>query len=151
MSESISQQTPARPRSVAAATAKHWNLVVWFAVLGGPLAWAAQFVANLFLILFSCNGPARSPLPVHTLAIAVGATGLVVALASSGVALWLYRATAADREMSHQVIRGFGGRPVRTARVHFLAIVGITVNFLVIAIIVMTTVGTPQLLSCQQS
>ena len=151
MSESASQSVTTEARSRTAAPTRHWNLVVWFAVLGGPLAWGAQFVTNLFLTLFHCDVPVHSSLPLHPLGIAVGVAGLVVALLSLGVALWLYRVTVADREMSQMVIRGFGGKPVSTARVHFLAIVGITVNFLVIAIIIMTTVGTPELISCQQS
>ena len=126
------------------------NLTVWFGVLGGPLAWAAQFVANLFLSFYQCGAGARASVPLHALQIVLGVAGLVVALASTAVSTWLFRETVGDRELSLKVIRGFGGKPP-LARVHFLAIVGLTVNFLVIAIIVMTTVGSPVLLDCRQS
>ena len=128
----------------------HSNFVVWFGVLGGPLAWAAQFVASLFLSFFECGAEARGSVPLHALQIALGVAGLLVALASATVATWLFRATVGERELSLKVIRGFGGEPP-IGRVHFLAIVGLTVNFLVIAIIVMTTIGGPVLLDCRQS
>jgi hypothetical protein len=128
----------------------HSNLAVWFGVLGGPLAWATQFVANLFLSFFECGAEARGSVPLHALQITLGVAGLLVALASTAVATWLYRETVGDRELSRKVIRGFGGEPP-VARVHFLAIVGLTVNFLALAIIVMTTIGSPVLLDCRQS
>lgn len=129
---------------------RHSDLAVWFGVLGGPLAWAAQFVANLFLSFFQCGAEARASVPLHALQLALGVAGLLVALASTAVAARLFRATVGDRELSLKVIRGFGGEPP-LARVHFLAIVGLTVNFLALAIIVMTTIGSPVLLDCRQS
>lgn len=126
------------------------NLAVWFGVLGGPLAWAAQFVVNLFLDFFQCGAQARASVPLHALQIVLGVAGLLVALASAAVAARLFRDTVGDRELSLKVIRGFGGEPP-LARVHFLAIVGLTVNFLALAIIVMTTIGSPVLLDCRQS
>ncbi|MGH2842426.1 MAG: hypothetical protein ACRDKL_02405 [Solirubrobacteraceae bacterium] len=131
-------------------TTSYSNLAVWFGVLGGPLAWAAQFVSNLFLAFFECGVEARASVPLHTLQIALGVAGLLVALASTAVATRLFRETVRERELSLKVIRGFGGEPP-LARVHFLAIVGLTVNFLALAIIVMTTIGSPALLACRQS
>ena len=127
------------------------NLVVWFGVVGGSAAWAIQFVTNLFLTFYDCGAEARSSVALHPIQTAVGVGALVVGLASTAVAAWLFHDTRHDhREMSLKVIRGFGGEPP-LARVHFLAIVGLTVNFLVIAIIVMTTIGSPVLLDCRQS
>jgi len=124
--------------------------LIWFGVLGGPLAWASQFVANLGVTLFRCDEPGRWELPLHLLQVLIGAAGAAVALASSFVAVQLYRATARDRELSLRVRRGFGGEPP-VGRIHFLAIVGLVVNFLALAIIVMTLVGGPALVVCQQS
>ena len=123
--------------------------MVWFGVLGGSLAWAVQFVTALFLTFFDCGAGQRS-LPLHPLQAAIGVVGILIALASSAVATWLFRDTRQPPETSLKVIRGFGGEPP-LARVHFLAIVGLTVNFLALAIIVMTTVGSPELLDCRQS
>lgn len=131
-------------------TAERSNLFVWFGVLGGPLAWASQFVANLFVTYFNCASSGRWVLPEHALQIILGCAGLVVALSSTAVAIRLFRDTRTVPELSQQVIRGFGGEPP-LSRIHFLAIVGLTVNFLAIAIIVMTTIGNPQLDLCRQS
>ena len=128
----------------------HSNLVVWFGVLGGSLAWGAQFAVNLFLTFFDCGAQARSSIPLHSIQTAVGVAAIVVGLASTAVAAWLYHDTRQAREMSLKVIRGFGGEPP-LARVHFLAIVGLTVNFLSLAIVFMTTIGSPELLNCRQS
>lgn len=126
------------------------NLVVWFGVAGGSVAWAVQFVTNLFLTFFDCGAEARASVALHPIETAVGIAALVVGLASTAVAAWLFRDTRRAREMSLEVIRGRGGEPP-LARVHFLAIVGLTVNFLSLAIVVLTTIGSPQLLNCQQS
>jgi hypothetical protein len=126
------------------------NLIVWFGVLGGPLAWGAQFSVSLFLTFFECGAAARRELPMHTVQVALGIAAIVVGLVSTAVAGWLFRDTRRDRELSLQVIRGFGGAPP-LGRIHFLAIVGLTVNFLALAIVAMTTIGGPELLNCRQS
>ena len=126
------------------------NLVVWFGVLGGSVAWAVQFVTSLFLTFYDCGAGARATVQLHPIQVALGVAAIIVGLASTGVAAWLYRDTRRAREMSLQVIRGFGGEPP-LARIHFLAIVGLTVNFLSLAIVVMTTIGSPELLNCRQS
>jgi hypothetical protein len=130
--------------------AAHSNLVVWFGVLGGSIAWAVQFVTNLFLTFYNCGDAARSLVALHPIQTVVGAAAIIVGLASTAVAAWLFRDTRQAREMSRKVIRGFGGDPP-LARVHFLAIVGLTVNFLALAIVLMTTIGSPELLNCRQS
>lgn len=126
------------------------NLVVWFGVLGGSVAWAVQFVTSLFLTFYDCGPEARATVQLHPIQVALGVAAIIVGLASTAVAAWLYRDTRRARAMSLQVIRGFGGEPP-LARVHFLAIVGLTVNFLSLAILVMTTIGSPELLNCRQS
>lgn len=126
------------------------NLVIWFGVAGGSVAWVVQFVASLFLTFYDCGAGARASVSLHPIETALGIAAIVVGLASTAVAAWLFRDTRRAREMSLEVIRGRGGEPP-LARVHFLAIVGLTVNFLSLAIVVLTTIGSPQLLNCQQS
>lgn len=126
------------------------NLAVWFGVLGGPLAWAVQFVASLFLTFYNCGAEAHSSVQLHPIEVALGIAAILIGLASIAVAAWLFHDTRRARETSLQVIRGFGGEPP-LARIHFLAIVGLTVNFLALAIVVMTTIANPQLLNCRQS
>lgn len=125
------------------------NLLLWFGVLGGPLAWATQFVANLYLSFARCDS-GRWHLPIHVWQIGLSTGALVVGLAAFAVATRLYRQTADVDGISQQVLRGFGGHPP-AARVHFLAICALVVNLLTLIIIVMTGIGAPLLSVCQQS
>jgi len=127
------------------------NLVVWFAVVGGAGAWAAQFVANLAFTFAQCDQPvARWTLPVHTWEIALSAAAAIVAAAAEATALRLFRSTQGIDEAARHERRGDGVHPP-LGRVQFLSQVGLTVNFLALAIIVMTGVGAPLLPVCQQS
>ena len=127
------------------------NLVLWFGVVGGPAAWAIQFVVNLAFTFAQCNQPAaRWQLPVHGWEIVTAAVGVSIGLASTGVSLWLYLRTFAIGDVSEEERRGEGSAPP-IGRIHFLSIVGLTVNFLALAIMVMTGIGAPLLPICQQS
>jgi hypothetical protein len=126
------------------------NLVLWFGVLGGGLAWLAQFVINLAFSFAQCNAPAgRWHLPVRGLQIGLSAAGVAVGLASMGVSLWLYLFTYQFRHVAQDERRGKGSPPP-TGRVNFLAVVGLTVNSLALAIMIMTGIGAPLLTICRQ-
>ena len=124
--------------------------LVWFGVLGGPLAWAAQFVANLAVGFAECDIPGRWHLPVHLVGVMLSIAAVGIGLAALAVSAQLFRRTDAIDGLREQVVRGFGGEPP-AARIHFLAIVGLTVDGLALAIIVMTGIGAPILTLCQQS
>ena len=127
------------------------NLVVWFGVLGGGTAWLCQFAINLAFSFAQCNAPAdRWHLPVRSLQIAVSAAGVAVGLLSAGVALWLYLYTYQFRHVPRAERRG-EGTPAPTGRINFLAVVGLTVNLLALAIMIMTGIGAPLLKICRQS
>jgi len=128
------------------------NLLVWFGVLGGAFAWLAQFVAGYAFGIAQCYDPAsRWDIPVHRWqgGLAVGA--LLIGLASFAVALRLFlRTRGSENEIFDPVARGDTTRePV--GRVQFLAMLGLTVNPLAIAIIVMDGIGAPLLALCHQS
>lgn len=125
--------------------------LVWFGVLGGPIAWAVQFLANLYFTWAQCNAPAgRWQIPVHGWQIGLSVAAVVITLISMGVALWLYLYTFQFKHVPQAERRGKGSPPP-TGRISFLAVVGLTVNFLSLAIIVMTGIGAPLLPVCQQS
>jgi hypothetical protein len=125
--------------------------VIWFGVLGGPVAWAIQFVANLAFTFAQCNAPpGRWQLPVHGWGIALSAAAVVVGLSAMGISVWLFRRTFNVDHVAEAERRG-DGSPPPTGRINFLATVGLTVNFLALAIIVMTGIGAPLLSVCQQS
>lgn len=127
------------------------NRFVWFAVLGGPVAWAVQFVVNLYFTWAQCNAPVgRWDIPVHGWQIGLSAVAAGVTLVSMAVALWLYLYTFQFKHVPQAERRGEGTAPP-TGRISFLATVGLTVNFLSLAIIVMTGIGAPLLPVCQQS
>ena len=116
------------------------NRLVWFGVVGGAAAWAAQFVVGLQLGLARCESPnARFQIPVHAWAIGLAASAVVVAVLAEMAAIVVFRAT---RQLEH---------PPSARRIHFLAEVGLAVNPLVLTIAVMGGVGVPLLPLCHQS
>ncbi len=116
------------------------NALVWFGVLGGSVAWAVQFVANLAFSFAQCNQPTnRWQLPVHAWQIGLGLGAIAIGLAAEAVSLRIYLRTK-DADNAPPL-----------GRIQFLSVVGLTVNFLSLAIIVMTTIGAPLLEVCRQS
>ena len=126
------------------------DLVVWFGVLGGGLAWATQFVTGLAFTFAQCNQTdERTNLPVQSWQTALAGAGVLVGLASMVTAARIYRASAVG-EIPEHLRRGDDARPP-VGRINFLATVGLVVNSLALAIMVMTAVGAPLLQLCQQS
>jgi hypothetical protein len=125
--------------------------LLWFGVLGGALAWVTQFVVGLQFTFAQCNSPAgRWQLPVQTWQSALAAAGVVVGLAATVVSWRIYHATSEVDDVAEHERRGEGFAPP-VGRINFLATVGLLVNFLAIAIMVMTAIGAPLLRVCQQS
>jgi hypothetical protein len=120
-------------------SARPSNILVWFGVLGGALAWAGQHVAGIALGWDRCNPPGGRPVPFHALAVAIAVVGVAIAAAAELVALLIFRAT-----------RGTGNHPP-VGRIHFLSVVALTVNPLALAIMVLSGVGSAVLSLCTQS
>ncbi len=125
------------------------NVLAWFSVLGGPVAWATQHVAGFGIAQAQCN-PGVGQIPVHPLDAAFSAVALAVAVCAEGSSIWLFVRTGQSREVRSKVLRGFGGEPP-VARLQFLAVVGIVGNLLAILIIVFTGVAAPLHAICRQS
>ncbi len=125
------------------------SLLVWFAVGGGASAWAIQFVIGLAFGFAECNQVGRG-IPVHTWQAAVATVAAMIALASIAAGLWLFRNTYRVGDVFGEERRG-DGAPPPVGRIHFLALVGLTVNVLALAIIVMDGVGAPLLPVCEQA
>jgi hypothetical protein len=125
--------------------------LVWFGVLGGAVAWAAQFVAGLMFTFAQCNAPpGRWELPVQTWQSALAIAGVVVGLAATAVCVRLYRRTRAPGNIAATERLGRGSPPP-VGRINFLATTGLLVNALALAIMIMTAIGAPLLRLCQQS
>jgi hypothetical protein len=125
------------------------SLVVWFAVGGGATAWAAQHVVGIAFGFAQCDQVGRG-VPVHAAQAAVAAVAAVIDLASIAAGLWLFRNTYHLGDVAAEERRGDGSAPP-IGRIHFLAVCGLTVNVLALAIIVMDGIGAPLLSLCQQS
>ncbi|MFZ0088528.1 MAG: hypothetical protein WAL63_03410 [Solirubrobacteraceae bacterium] len=135
--------------TTSSTTPSTWLL--WFGVLGGAGAWVIQFAANLYFTFAQCNQPTqRWNLPIHGWQVGLSLLALAVGTASTLVSLRIFRSTYEIDDADAQELRGDGTAPP-LGRVHFLALVGLTVNFLALAIIVMTGIGAPLLPVCQQS
>jgi hypothetical protein len=121
------------------------NGLVWFGVLGGPVAWAAQFLFAMQFGLARCESPnARFQFPVHTISAVLGGVGVLVAVLAEVAAIAVFRATRSDQHTQTAA-------EITSGRLRFLAAVGMTVNPLTMTISAMVAVGVPLLGLCRQS
>jgi hypothetical protein len=119
-------------------TMRRQNAIAWFAVLGGAVAFTTQFVFGMQLGLARCEPPAtRFRPPVDAWAIGLAAAAAVVVLLAGLASIAIFRATRDEKG--------------RAERIHFLAVIGMTVNPLLLVLVVMDGVGVPVLTVCQQS
>lgn len=123
--------------------------LVWFALGGGACAWAVQFVIGLAFGFAECNQVGRG-LPIHTWQAVVAGVAAIVNLTSIATCIWLLRNTYHVGDVAGQERRG-DGAPPPVGRIHFLAVCGLTVNVLALAIIIMDGIGAPLQSLCQQA
>jgi hypothetical protein len=123
------------PRSAASP-------VMWYAVVGAPLAWAAEFALGYWATQGACSVPGKSwDVRLNAWGIALMALAFVIALGAGLTAVALFRGTRGE---------DVEGSPP-AGRVRFLATVGMTVTVLFTFIIVMTGLGIVILPNCHQS
>jgi len=127
------------------------TLLVWFAFAGGAVAWALQFVAGLAFSFAQCDPPpGRWHVPVQQWQVGLAIGGLLLGIASTAAAVQIFRRTFRLGDMFGMERRGDGSQPP-LGRIHFLAICGLVVNFLVMTIVVLDAVGTALHGLCQQT
>jgi hypothetical protein len=122
------------------ATPTSRSLLVWYGVLGAPIAWAASHVIGWLVTETACSTAGSGwQLSVNawsaTLLVAAGAT----AAGAEAAAIWSFRAT-----------RG-AGEDLPGARLHFLAVIGILLGVLFLTLIVISAIGSIALTECIQS
>jgi hypothetical protein len=117
------------------------RLMAAVAVAGAPLAWAAQHVIGFGITQAGCEkAGTRWGVPIDTLVIGVTAVGAAVAVLACVCAVLVFRATW-----------GAGAKgPPPDGRLHFLAIAAMVVSPLLLAIMLMSGVGTVVLSGCHQ-
>ena len=116
---------------------------MWFGVAGGAVAFTIEFVAGLAFSFAQCaNGTTtRWHIPVRDWQIGLAVGGFVIGIASTVVAAMIFRRTYRIGDIFGEERRGDGSAPP-LGRIHFLAIVGLTVNVLVLTIMAMHALGT---------
>ena len=123
---------------------KRAGLFAWLGVLGPPFAWALQHVAGYSVGLADCPDNTRGPgwsVPVDGLTIAIGGATAIVAVLCGLAAVAAWRATR-DADDSDAPPAG---------RVHFLAVIGMTITPLFMAMILMSSAGAVAANGCVQS
>lgn len=116
--------------------------VLWYAVLGAAVAWALQFGAGYWFTEAKCSVAGQHwGIAVRAWVLGIGIAALLVALGSGATAVALYLRTR-DAEEDDAPPPG---------RIQFLAVVGIAVCPLFVAMIAMTTAGLLALYPCTQS
>jgi hypothetical protein len=115
-------------------------ILLWFGLLGPPLAWTFQHVAGFALTDAACSGPGPRPeFTVDAWLIVVAAVGAAIALLGELAAIAMFRRTRDAPEEPP------------ASRVHFLSVVAMTIGPLFLAIILMSGLGSILLSACHQS
>jgi heme/copper-type cytochrome/quinol oxidase subunit 2 len=116
--------------------------IMWFGVLGAPLAWGVEFGVGYWMTQTGCSVPGREwSLDQNVVGVVLMAACFVVAAAAGATAVAMFRGTRENEEDDAPP----------AGRVHFLAAVGMTVTVLFLFIIVMTGLGIVILPDCHQS
>jgi hypothetical protein len=120
------------------------ELLAWVGALGPPFVWAGQHVAGLALGLADCPdntvGPGWS-VPVNAATIVVGGAAATLAVLCGLAAVVAWRATR-DADDTDAPPAG---------RTHFLAVIGMTITPLFLAMILMSSAGAIAAQGCVQS
>jgi hypothetical protein len=116
--------------------------LLWFAVLGAPLAWVAEFAIGYWATQTDCSVPGHGwDVHLNAWGIVLMAAAFLVSMGAGLTAVGLFRGTQ-DAEVEGSPPEG---------RVRFLSIIGMTVTVLFTFIIVMTGLGIVILPNCRQS
>jgi hypothetical protein len=114
-------------------------LLLWFALFGPPLAWTFQHITGYALTEAACSGPGRRPeFAVDVWLIVVVGAGAAIAILGEIAAVVMFRRTRDAPEEPPP------------SRVHFLAVVAMTIGPLFLAIILMSGLGSILLTACRQ-
>lgn len=115
------------------------EILQWYALLGGPLAWATQHVVGFFVSDGACNA-AHVPAPA-TFEILLAVLAAAAVAAAELAALTVWRATSAVGPDA----------PGPNGRLRFFAQAALLGNVLFFVIVVLDGVGTVVHLPCGQA
>jgi len=118
------------------------EVLQWFGLLGGPLAWATQHVVAFGISDADCSTAGRQwDLHVALLQIVVAIALGAVIVAAEGAAFAVFRAT---NDVGKDA-------PGPQGRLHFFAQAALLGNVLFLVIVVLNTIGTVYNLPCSQA
>ena len=118
------------------------ELLQWFGLFGGALAWATQQVVGYGISDSGCGIAGRQwGLPVTTLQVVVGAAAGAITISAWTAAFVAFRETRAVDENA----------PGPAGRIHFFAQAALLGNVLFLVIIVLAVVSTVYQLPCRPS
>jgi len=123
------------------STRRSVELLMWTGLFAAPTAWAAQHVFNFGVATAQCSPGGRGwGVPADTwVAIATAVAGALSIAGLTAAALTL------------RAVRGAGDEaPPPEGRIYFLAICGIVITPIFLAIILMEGIATQLLTNCQQ-
>jgi uncharacterized membrane protein YidH (DUF202 family) len=112
--------------------------LVWFGVLGGPLAWTLSLVLGVEVSDAACS-TVGAPASLDAWALGIAVVGGLVAAAAEVAAIGVFRAT---RDSGHEL---------PASRIHFLSVIGMVVGALFLVLILMSGLGSLALPECVQS
>lgn len=114
---------------------------MWVGVVAAPAAWTCQHVFGFGVTKAGCSLGSRGwNIPIDTWTIIAGAVAAALALGGLVASLLAWRAVNAD---SHDA-------PPPEGRIYFMAVCGIVITPLFLAMIVMSTTATAILSNCHQ-
>ena len=111
------------------------EVLQWYGLLGGALAWATQHVVGYFVSTAGCGS---TGIDMKTTQILLATSAGVMILAAETAAFAVFRATSPDA-------------PPPSGRLHFFAQAALLGNVLFLLVVVLTGVGSVDHLPCAQS
>ena len=126
-------------------TALPLEALSWFGLLGAPAAWTLMHVFGYGLTEATCDPVGSGKVSLEAWTVALMAAGAVVAVLAGLSAVAVFLRT--------RRVEGAGGseEPPPKGRLHFLAVVGMAISPLFLAIILMDGLGVIVLPNCTQS
>jgi hypothetical protein len=123
---------------------KRIGLLAWIGALMPPFAWAGQHIAGYATGLADCPDNTRGPgwhVPVDGVTIAIGGSATALVLLGAAFSLVAWRATR-DADDDDAPPAG---------RIHFLAVIGLSIAPLFLAMVLMSSSGAIIANGCHQS
>ena len=116
------------------------ELLQWFGLFAGPVAFAIEHVVGFFAAAADCN-PVQWSLPQHSIELAAMAAAALVIVSAEGAALLAFRASRAV---------GWEAEPP-LGRIHFLSTAALIVGPLFLTLVLLSGLGAAAHPNCHQS